>query len=92
MVGGNTLRLCSTKVQASLQTKVPAHPTSTRHIQQPDMPSILGLSHAFEYFQIISEFWEGVPNYKQEVQACPGQAGGPVQAAVVKCGMHWLWS
>ena len=42
----------------------------------------------FEYFPAISECWEGVQNDKREVQAGPGQAGGPVQAAAVKCGMH----
>ena len=36
------------------------------------------------------ECWEGVQNDKQEVQAGSGQAGGPVQAAAVKCGMHYV--
>ena len=70
MVGGNTLKLCSTLILASLQTKVPTHPTSTRHCL------------------VISECWEGVQNDKQEVQADQGQAGGPVPAAAVKCGIH----
>ena len=43
----------------------------------------------FEYFLVISECWEGVQNDKGEVPAGPGQAGGPVRAAAVKCGMHW---
>ena len=47
VVGGNTLKFCSTQIMASLQTKVPAHPTSTRHCRRPEMPSLLGLSHAF---------------------------------------------
>ena len=34
------------------------------------------------------ECWEGVQNDKREVQAGPGQAGGPIRAAAVKCGMH----
>ena len=31
---------------------------------------------------------EGVKIDKQEVQAGPGQAGGPVLSAAVKCGMN----
>ena len=50
----------------------------------------------FEYFPAISECWEGVQNDKREVQAgpgtSPGQAGGLVQAAAVKCGNHCVSS
>ena len=42
----------------------------------------------FEYFQAISECWEGVQNDKREVQAGPGQAEGPVRAAALRCGIH----
>ena len=47
VVGGNSLKFCSTQILASLQTKVPAHPTSTRHCWRPEMLSFLGLSHVF---------------------------------------------
>ena len=50
--------------------------------------SLLGLSHAFELFAVISELWECAQNDKQEVQAGPGKAGGPAGASAVKCGMH----
>ena len=88
MVGNNTLKFNSTQILASLQTKVPAHPTSTRHCRRPEMPSLPGLSHAFKiifsYFRVL----EGVQIDKREVKAGPRQAGGPVRAAAVKCGMH----
>ena len=41
----------------------------------------------FEYFPAISECKKGVKNDMVEVQVGPGQAGGPVRAAAVKCGM-----
>ena len=42
----------------------------------------------FEHFPGISGCREGVQNDKQEIKAGQGQAGGPVRAAAVKCGMH----
>ena len=54
---GYTLRFCSIQILASLQTKVPAHPTSTRHCRRLEMQSLLGLSHAFwmifSYFRVL---------------------------------------
>ena len=44
-----------------------------------------GYAVSFRLVKCI-EYLEGVQNDKQEVQAGPGQAGGPVRAAAVK----WL--
>ena len=57
---------------------------STRHCWQMEIPSLLGF---FQAFWIISSYFR---NDKREVQAGPGQAGGPVWATAVKCGIHWL--
>ena len=57
VVGSITLKFWSTGIQASLKTKVSANPTCTRDRRQPQILSLLGLSHAFGitsiYFKVL---------------------------------------
>ena len=91
MAGGNTLKCRSTQILASLQTKVPAHWTSTRHFRRTEMPSILGLSHAFwiisSYFRVLGR----CPEWKVRSTSWTRTRWGPCWSS---CSEVWLalWS